>query len=162
MRVTADRSTACRAAFLLALIFCLSVSASAGSWSGIEPLKSRRADVVRILGEPTHESKSGALSFKVAGGTVLIVFVDAKFVTSKKLHPQTEGTVLQIVLQHDKSSDTPESMNLLKNRDFVRVEDQGVVVFRNLKAGIVYSFVGGKLKTTRYTFSEAQITHARK
>jgi hypothetical protein len=31
-----------------------------------------------------------------------------------------------------------------------------------LKEGIVYTFVNGKLKTTRYTFSEDQISHARR
>ena len=143
-------------------ILFFATTINAGSWSGIEPLKSRRADVLRIFGQPIHESRNGSLTFKVAGGTVSIFFVDAKFVNAKKLNPQTEGTVLQIILQHETSSDTPESMSLPKNREFVRVEDQGVVVFRNLKEGVVYSFVDGKLKTTRYTFSESQISHARK
>jgi len=150
------------AALLYVSGFCFSETARAGTWYGIEPLKSRRADVLRILGQPIRESSNGSLTFKVAGGTAFIVFVDGKFVASKKLHPDVEGTVLQIVLQHENSSNTPESMKLIKNHDFVRVEDQGVVVFRNLKEGIVYSFVEGKLRTTRYTFSESQISHARK
>lgn len=150
------------AALLSVSSFCFSEIARAGTWYGIEPLKSRRADVLRILGQPIREGSNGSLTFKVAGGTAFIVFVDGKFVASKKLHPDVEGTVLQIVLQHENSSNTPESMKLIKNHDFVRVEDQGVVVFRNLKEGIVYSFVEGKLRTTRYTFSESQISHARK
>lgn len=150
------------AALLSVSGFCFSETARAGTWYGIEPLKSRRADVLRILGQPIREGSNGSLTFKVAGGTAFIVFVDSKFVASKKLHPDVEGTVLQIVLQHENSSNTPESMKLIKNHDFVRVEDQGVVVFRNLKEGIIYSFVEGKLRTTRYTFSESQISHARK
>ncbi|PYS45696.1 MAG: hypothetical protein DMF68_21500, partial [Acidobacteria bacterium] len=35
-----------------ALLVVLSQSASAMGWKGIEPLKSRRADVERILGKP--------------------------------------------------------------------------------------------------------------
>src|SRR5205823_7125103 len=80
--------------------------AHAASWNGIEPLKSRREDVLKILGKPSTENASGGLEFSVAGGTALIVFVDQKFVSNKKLHADLVGTVLEIVLQHDHSTDT--------------------------------------------------------
>src|SRR6266436_1839040 len=127
--------------------------AGAASWNGIEPFKSRRGEVVKVLGQPIGESTEGALRFAVSGGTVLVVFVSEKFVTNKKLQPELAGTVLEIVLQHEHSSDTPESMGLLKNKEFVRDEAQNVFIYRNNKSGIVYTFVGGKLKTTRFTFS---------
>jgi hypothetical protein len=73
-----------------------------------------------------------------------------------------EGTVLQIILQHENSSDTPESMKLPDNRGFTRDETKAAVVYRNLKDGVVYTFLNGTLKTTRYTFSEAQISRARR
>lgn len=152
-----------RTALLIVLsTFILSGSAYAGSWQGIEPFKSRRADVEKILGRPINESPSGPLTFKVMGGTASVSFVDEKFVKAKKLRLELEGTVLQIILQHENSSDTPESMNLSKNRDFVRDDAKGALIYRNLKDGIVYTFLAGKLKTTRYTFSDRQIGRARR
>jgi hypothetical protein len=135
---------------------------SAASWNGIEPFKSRRDDVVKTLGKPIGESSEGALRFGVSGGTVLVSFVSEKFVTNKRLRPELAGTVLEIVLQHEHSSDTPESMSLLKNKEFVRDEVQRASIFRSNKAGIVYTFVDGKLKTTRFTFSEAQLARMRR
>jgi hypothetical protein len=161
MKVPCERWFRWRAALLVTVSFLFVSTAKAGSWNGIEPLKSRRADVVQILGAPVSDTPGGPLTFKVLGGTVSISFVDEKFVRSKKLRPEIAGTVLQIILQHENSSDTPESMNLLKNRDFKREETKGALIFRNLKDGIVYTFLSGKLRTTRYTFSENQISRAR-
>lgn len=152
------------ASLIVAVFACVSFTrvANGASWNRIEPLKSRRADVVQILGQPISESPDGALRFTVAGGSVQVSFVDEKFVTTKKLKPELAGTVLQIVLQHEHSSDTPESMNLLKNRQFVRDNIQGVSIFRNIKEGIVYTFIDGTLKTTRYTFADGQLFRARR
>jgi len=132
------------------------------SWNRIEPLKSRRTDVLQALGPPVSESSEGVLRYNVNGGSVQISFVDDKFVAAKKLKPELAGTVLLIILQHEHSSDTPESMRLLKNRQFTRDEVQGVTVFRNVKDGIVYSFIDGALKTTRYTFADGQLFRARR
>ena len=145
---------------VLGLSFAQAVQGA--SWNRIEPLKSRRAEVVEILGQPVSEAADGALRFKVMGGSVQISFVDAKFVIAKKLKPELEGTVLQIILQHERSSDTPESMKLLKNSAFVRDEKQNISIFRNPKDGIVYTFIDGKLKTTRYTFADGQLVRARR
>jgi hypothetical protein len=131
------------------------------SWNRIEPLKSRRADVINILGPAVSESPEGVLRFNVSGGSVQVSFVDAKFVKTKRLSPELEGTVLQIILQHDHSSDSPESMDLLKNRLFVRDTVQGVSIFRNAKEGLIYTFIDGRLKTTRYTFADGQL-HGRR
>jgi hypothetical protein len=150
-----------RACLPALLIVCFSAETKAGSWHGIEPLKSRRGDVLQVLGKPISDPFGGPITFKVSGGTVSISFVDDKFVRAKKLRPEIEGTVLQIILQHENSSDTPESMNLLKNRAFDREERKEALIFRNLKEGVVYTFLSGKLKTTRYTFSENQISRAR-
>jgi hypothetical protein len=148
----------------LACLVILSQSVKAESWNGIEPLKSRRADVERILGRPLQDQpgQDGTLHFKVAGGTVTIAFVSARFVATKKLNPELEGTVLQIVLQHDTSSDTPETMNITGNSRFVRQDTQGGSIFRNQKDGIVYTFFNGKLRTTRYTPTATQLGRARK
>ena len=104
----------------------------------------------------------GVLRFNVSGGSVQVSFVDKKFVTTKKLMPELEGTVLQIVLQHEHSSDTAESMNLLKNRDFIRDDMRNISTFRNPKDGLVYTFIDGSLKTTRYTFADTQLGRARR
>src|SRR6266849_5092843 len=136
--------------------------AGAASWNGIEPFKSRRDEVVKVLGNPIGESAEGVLRFAVSGGSVLVSFVSEKFVASKKLRPELAGTVLEIVLQHEHSSDTPESLSLLKNKEFVRDEVQNAAIFRSNKSGMVYTFVDGRLRTTRFTFSEAQLARMRR
>ncbi len=136
--------------------------ATAASWNGIEPFKSRRADVVKILGQPISESADGVLRFAVMGGSVQVSFVSEKFVAAKRLRPELAGTVLEIVLQHEHSSDTPESMSLLMNRLFVRDQTSNATIFRNIKEGVVYTFIDGSLKTTRYTFADDQLSRARR
>ncbi len=153
------------AATLIVFVFVSAISvanARATAWNGIEPFKSRRDDVLKILGKPVAETSDGAVRFAVSGGSVLVSFVNEKFVTNKRLRPELAGTVLEIVLQHEHSSDTPESMNLLSNKDFVRDEMQNVTVFRSNKSGLVYTFMEGKLRTTRFTFSEAQLARMRR
>lgn len=145
------------------LIFSQLVTAS--SWSGIEPLKSRRADVERILGKPLVDKpgNNGTLQFSVAGGTVTVVFVDARFVATKKLSPEIEGTVRQVVLQHSNSNDTPASLNIITNSKFERQDGaNNVTVFRNLKDGVAYTFVNGKLKTSYFTPSQEEWARAQK
>jgi hypothetical protein len=149
-------------AFASLIIFSGSVMAE--GWNGIEPLKSRRADVERILGQPLQNQpgQDGTLHFNVMGGKVTIMFVNARFAATKKLYPELEGTVLQIVLQHDHSSETPESMLLAGNSRFEREDTQGGTIFRNLKDGIAYTFFNGRLKTSRYSASATQLGKARK
>jgi hypothetical protein len=153
--------SSCRALIGLCALFVFTATAQAGSWRGIEPLKTSRAEVLKILGRPTN-SAGGPLTFKVMGGTVTVFFVDEQLVRTKRLRPDVAGTVLQVVLQHENSSDTPESLDLPKNKNYTREDAKEAVIFRDLKEGIVYTFVKGKLKTTRYTFSEEQISHARR
>src|ERR1700682_2191419 len=133
---------------------CMAPEAKAAPWQGIEPFKTRRADVVQILWTPISQSPEGVLRFLVSGGSVQVSFADEKFVTAKRLRPELAGTVLEIVLQHEHSSETAESMNLPKNHSFVRDEVHNAVIFRNIKDGIVYTFMDGRLKTTRYTFAD--------
>lgn len=146
----------------LTLILVSAAPAQASSWNGIEPFKSRRADVIKILGEPLGESPDGVMRFAVMGGSVQVSFVSERFVATKKLRTDLAGTVLEIVLQHDHSSDTPESLKLLQNRSFTRDETQTSTIFRNLKEGIVYTFMQGTLRTTRYTFGDEQLGRARR
>ncbi|HEX8422242.1 MAG TPA: hypothetical protein VF634_02465 [Pyrinomonadaceae bacterium] len=147
-------------AFVFAcLLACGGPSAWAAEWHNLTPLKSRRADVERELGKPVSaESASGALNFKVAGGIVTVTFVTAKFAQAKKLSPQTEGTVLLIVLQHENSSDTPESINLVNKNGFTREEKGVMTVYTNQKDGITYTFFNGRLKTTRYAPAADQLS----
>lgn len=144
------------------MILIAAQSAPAASWNGIEPLKSTRADVIKILGQPIGESTDGVLRFSVMGGSVQVIFVSDKFLTAKKLRPELAGTVLEIVLQHEHSNETPESMNLLKNKSFTRDETKTTTIFRNIKEGIIYTFIDDKLKSTRYTFADSQLSHARR
>ncbi|MBV9960038.1 MAG: hypothetical protein JO360_16550 [Acidobacteria bacterium] len=155
------------AAGIVAFAACVILAQSvwAADWNGIEPLKSRRADVEKILGQPVKDQpgETGVLHFKVAGGMVTVAFVDARFVSSKRLAPDLEGTVRQVVLQHDNASDTPESMGLDSKSDFKRDDGaNGVTKYTNLKEGIVYTFIGGKLKTTYFTPSSDQWSRAQR
>ena len=150
-----------RAALGIMFTFSIAANAPAAAWNGIEPFKSNRADVLKVLGQPIGESPDGVLRFPVMGGSAQISFVNEKFVAAKKLRPQLVGTVLEIVLQHEHSSDTPESMNLLKNSAFTRDETKTSTIFRNMKQGLIYTFQG-TLKSTRYTFADEQLTKARR
>lgn len=158
------RIVAVRGLAVVAVMACLLTSAQvmqAADWHGIEPLKSRRADVERELGQPVQEdAASGSLNFKVAGGLVTVSFVTPKFIQTKKLSPALEGTVLLIVLQHDKSSDTPESLALVNKSNFTREEKGGVTVYYNGKDGVTYTFINGRLKTTRYAAATEQLLRA--
>src|ERR1043165_4474036 len=109
--------------------------ARAASWKGLEPFVSRRADVERVLGAPVADmmAQEGALKFNVSGGSVTVFFVTQKFVSTKHLSPKLEGTVLQIVLSHDNATDTPESMNLVNNKDYKRTAKDEVEVYLNEK-----------------------------
>lgn len=147
-----------------ALVVCTE-TLRAAPWSSLEPFKSKRADVERALGQPLQDQTGAAdtLQFKVADGTVKVVFVTAKFIETKKLSPELEGTVLQIQVQHTNAKDSPESLGLANNSDFKREEDnKGVAVVRNMKDGIIHTFNGGKLKTTYYTPSAEQWARARR
>jgi hypothetical protein len=156
--VAAWRVAACVAVFAGLLVGSAQVSRAA-EWHNLTPLKSRRADVERELGKPlAGETASGALNFKVAGGVVTVTFVTAKFAQTKKLSPEVEGTVLLIVLQHENSSDTPESMNLVNKGSFTREEKGVMKVYTNQRDGITYTFFNGRLKTTRYAPSAEQLS----
>jgi hypothetical protein len=138
------------------------VSVNAAPWNGIEPLKTRRDDVIKKLGTPAGETPEGVLRFNVVGGSVQIRFLNDGFVKAKKLRPDLVGTVLEIVLQHEHSSDTAESLKLAENHSFVKNESKGTTIFSNLKEGLIYTFIDGSLRTTRYTFADEQLTKARR
>src|SRR5918998_524715 len=147
-------------AVALSLAAALTVLLSAGvaraaTWKGLEPFVSKRADVERVLGAPVSDrlAEEGTLEFNVSGGRVTIFFVTPKFVASKKLPAHYEGTVLQIILQHQTAQDTPESMNLVTNKAFKREAAGGVEKYSDDKEGLFYTFVESRLKTTRYSYS---------
>lgn len=149
-------------AFMFTLFFSFAFDGQAAVWNSLEPLKSRRADVEKVLGQPLNDKadEAGALHFKVAGGMVMVAFVTAKFVADKKLPSNYEGTVLQIILQHDHASDTPEILKVANNPNFDKIADKDVIIYRNNKSGIAYTFVKDQLKTTRYFYTAAQVNGA--
>lgn len=141
-----------------AVLMLASIGTRAATWKGLEPFVSKRADVERILGKPSEDrlAKDGTLHFELREGPVAVSFVTARFIAVKKLSPALEGTVLQILVQHPVSSATPESLNLAKNPDYEKQASGPTEVYTNPKDGIYYTFVGGHLKTTRYSYSEEQ------
>ncbi len=152
------RARARAVALSLAAALAVLLSAATGraaTWKGLEPLVSKRADVELALGVPVADrfASDGTLEFNVSGGKVTVFFVTPKFVASKKLSPALEGTVLQIVLQHESAQDTPESMNLVSNKAFKREAQRNVEKYSDDKEGIFYTFVESHLKTTRYSYS---------
>jgi len=155
-------ASACALAAVFVALVALSPAARAEAWNGIEPLKSRRADVERVLGKPLEDKpgQTGTLSFKVAGGSVKVVFVDARFVSAHRLDPSLEGTVRQLVLQHENANDTPETLKLTSNSAFIRESRANVTTFRNQRDGVGYTFIDGRLRTTNYTAPAAQLARA--
>lgn len=150
--------------FAFAFLLWSSTLTYAATWKGIEPLKSTRAEVEKALGKPIERNAAGAnaLEFKVAGGTATIAFVDKKFVENKKLNPALEGTVLQIILQHANSKETPQSLKLEGNQDYIKEPKNNVATFRNLKDGIYYTFVDNTLRTTRYSATADELKKAQR
>jgi len=159
-----ERARARGAVTLLAVaaaaLLLLSQTVAAATWKGLEPFVSKRGDVERVLGTPAadHLAQTGTLQFNVSGGMVTVFFVTPKFIASKKLSPALEGTVLQIVLQHERANDTPESLNVVSNSDFERQARGNTEVFTNAKEGLIYTFIDSRLKTTRYSYSAAQLS----
>jgi hypothetical protein len=153
-----QNAVAVLAAAFAALMFA-SQETQAATWKGLEPFVSKRADVERVLGRPTADrlAKDGTLQFARPDGAVNISFVTPKFIVARKLSPALEGTVLLIVVQHTASSDTPESLNLVKNPDYEKVASGPTQVYTNPKDGIYYTFVESRLKTTRYSYSAEQL-----
>ena len=66
------------------------------------------------------------------------------------------------MLQHENAQDTPDSLGLTKNDDFERDESGTVAVYRNLKDGVSYTFINGRLRTTRYAPAAEQLLHAQR
>jgi hypothetical protein len=125
--------------------------AQAASWKGIEPLKARRADVIRILGKPVSGGPTDpSMRFTTRDGVAIVSFVRRDFGALKGWDPQLEGTVVQILIQHEGSKDTPRSLGLEGNAKFDRQEKGDTVFYRNRKEGIIRIFKAGKLATTIY------------
>src|SRR5512138_214751 len=136
----------------LAIAAATVAPARAESWKGIEPLSSRRADVTRILGKPVGENTADAsLRFAVPEGSVTVSLVTRDFAALKGWSPALEGTVVQILLQHEKSNDTPKSLRLEGNRRVDREVRGDSVIYRNRKDGIIRIFKAGKLTTSIYS-----------
>jgi len=158
-RVSSVQNAFAIVAAAFAVLMIASQEARAATWKGLEPFVSKRADVERVLGKPTADrlAQDGTLRFELPDGAATISFVTPKFIAARKLSPALEGTVLQIVVQHVASTNTPESLNLVKNPDYEVVASGPTQVYTNPKAGIYYSFVENRLKTTRYSYSAEQL-----
>ena len=163
-KLSRSRGALAGLAAAFAALVLVSHPALAATWKGLEPFVSKRADVERVLGAPTSDrfTEHGTVEFNVSGGKVTVFFVTPKFVAAKKLSPALEGTVLQIILQHERATDTPESMNLVKNDAYEHRRDKGVDVYSDPKAGVFYTFVESRLKTTRYSYSWQQFSNIQK
>lgn len=147
-----------------AALMLASQEARAATWKSLEPFVSKRADVERVLGRPTADrfAANGTLEFKVAEGKATVSFVTARFIAAKKLPAELEGTVLQIVVQHDGAADTPESMKLVNNSAYERQTSGPAQLFSNAEEGVAYTFVDSRLKTTRFFYSAAQFENLSK
>ena len=149
---------------LFAILWLTAQPVAAASWRGLEPLRSRMTDVERVLGNPQRAEmgQANTLRFQMQGGTVTVAFVTARYIAAKGLDPSLEGTVLQIVVQHDNAPDTPQSLGLVNNSDFEHAERNGISRYRNTRAGLVYVFRNGRLQTTWYSASSEQLASARR
>jgi hypothetical protein len=135
----------------LLLAVAAASTAVAASWKGIEPLKSRRADVVAALGKPASENASDAsMRFSTPEGEATVFLVTRDFAALKGWNPTYEGTVVQIIVQHTNSKETPKSLGLEGPRRIDREVRGDSVFYRNRKEGIIHIFKGGRLVTTIY------------
>jgi hypothetical protein len=159
---TLTRSAIARVVIIAAALLSVAQPVMAATWKGLEPLVSKRADVERVLGRPNRVANSDMLQYNMKDEVVTVYFVTSKFIVAKKLSPALEGTVLQIVVQHQRALETPASLNIVTNSDFKRESKGNVVVLTNAKEGLIYTFVNERLKTTRYTFSEEQLARQAK
>lgn len=127
-------------------------TARAASWKGIDPLKTRRADVVRILGKPASENAAdSSMRFSTPEGVATVSFVTRDFAALKGWDAALEGTVVQILLQHENSKETARSLGLEGNRKIDREARGDLVFYRDRKEGIIRIFnKSGKLATTIY------------
>jgi hypothetical protein len=143
-------SRTCRAAGIAGLVLAmLAPPAIAAPWRGIEPLKSRRADVLRILGKPASENAAEAsLRFATPEGAATVYLVTRDFAALKGWAPTYEGTVVQIIVQHENAKDTPKSLGLEGNRRIDREVRGDSVFYRDRKAGLIRIFQAGKLVTS--------------
>ena len=135
---------------LVTILCAVAVStAHAATWNGVEPLKSRRADVLRILGKPAAENPADAsIRFATPEGGVTVSLVTRDFAAQKGWSPELEGTVVQILLQHAGSKETPKSLRLDGNPRFDREVRGASVFYRNRQEGIIRIFTNGKLATS--------------
>lgn len=136
----------------IALALAAGSSAADGAgWKGIEPLQSRRADVIRVLGKPIDENAAGtSMRFATREGEATVFLVTREFAGEKRWDPAVEGTVVQIILQHENSKKTPKALGLEGNNRFERQVRGDSVFYRNRKDGIIHIFKDGKLATTIY------------
>src|ERR1043165_1501339 len=92
--------------FLIILFLSSSVAVSAKDWRGLIPLRSTRADVEKLLGEPPPPPKDGTRAYTLNKGRslyfldegeVYIVYAeDISAGTRQCLNTVAEGTVLVI------------------------------------------------------------------
>ncbi|MER3428631.1 MAG: hypothetical protein C4334_11140 [Pyrinomonas sp.] len=151
-------------AFLIVLLVLAVQDAMAAPWQGIEPLRSRRADVERILGKPLGAASDAAteLRFRIVGGRVTVTFVTPRFIETKRLDPNLAGTVLQVVVDYDNAADTPQSLGIQNDANFAREERGPIAIYRNQREGIVYSFLNGRLRRAYYSPSAEQLSRAQR
>lgn len=164
MGATKMKSSSSMIALLTALLVLAGRDGLAAPWQGIEPLRSRRADVERILGKPLGAASDAAteLRFRIVGGRVTVTFVTPKFIETKRLDPSLVGTVLQVVVDYDNAADTPQSLGIQNDTNFAREERGPVAIYRNQKEGIVYSFLNGRLRRAYYSPSAEQLSRAQR
>jgi hypothetical protein len=80
-------------------LFLLTMSCFAKEWRGIFPLKTTRAEVIKLLGEPTKRWGSGGEYFKVEDGKVTISWTHPDCYTEKPIQEsavKSDSLVYQI------------------------------------------------------------------
>jgi len=133
--------------------------AAKGSYLVVTGVKRRFGNKVEFNVRSHELPEQGDL---VNTGRLVPIYPLTEGLNAKKLRTELAGTVLEIVLQHDHSSDTPETLKLLNNHAFTRDQSKSTTIFRNMKEGLIYTFVEGILRTTRYTFADDQLAKARR
>ena len=136
---------------LLLLLFVGSIYAK--SWRGIEPLKSTRSDVIKLLGNPTHLQWNYRDYFILENETVTFSWIDPTCAKKFPVQPDSEITSDDLVLSISVAQKTPIQLKELQLNDSVVYFADcfgGGCTFIDDKSGFMYHESKGEVTSHSY------------
>lgn len=140
------------------LLFCAVAPTLAQGWHGLAPLKSSRADVERILGQPKQSTANTSI-YDFRGEEVFVVYSSGPCNTNPEGWDVPPDTLVNLTITPDRPLKVTE-LNL-SDRDYKLKQDgdvNDVAYYVNEDAGIVYQVDtrGGVVKGITYSPTSKQ------